>query len=62
MATGWAPEMRNNLPNDSQVRNGGCVDDDRKRGAVSEMKQDFDGGCVDEDAGGAVSEMVKGPR
>jgi len=36
-----APEMRNNLPNHSQVHNGGYVDDDQKRGAVSEMKQDL---------------------
>ena len=62
--------MKNNIPNDSLVHNGGRVDDDGKGGAASEMRQDLlnhcqvrdDGGCVDEDEGGAVFEMVKGPR
>ena len=61
--------MRNNLLDGSQVRNVGWVDDEGKRGTVSEMRQDLlnycqvrDDGCVDEDAGGAVSEVVKGPR
>ena len=48
--------MKNNIPNDSLVHNGGCVDDDGKGGAASEMRQDLlnhcqvrDDGCVDED-------------
>jgi len=64
-----APEIRKNLLDGSQVRNVGWADDEGKRGAVSEMRQDLlnycqvrDDGCMDEDAGGAVSEVVKGAK
>ena len=59
MARGRGAEIRRILLNRSQVRDGGCVDDEGEGGAVSEMRQDFlnrsrvrADGCVDDEGVG----------